>query len=434
MPATTRRQATSRQHSAPSASLLNAPPEVIFCILANLDPVDVAALSQTSRALHAYVAEGNVLLWRTLFLNLFDMPDPDQPPIGDYCQCVKDRCKARGIVRAPHRYKQAAERSFVLRTLESILMTTPRTLPLGTSKNAACLEALLGPKSATKDWLTVVPPWTHASCGRSDVVCQDKEARDLDRISSQLHLAGMSMREVAGLTYKFGQPYRQEVYRGSNYDETNLFGPYEKRTDGQLVIDWLLLNAIATVMALNVHGAWHQWGEESEQETLPYGFSKAVFWRSPREGKDWACITGRWNYIYAFIDYNDYFAYNFSPLSAHDQGNNLDGISEAVGGINSLELALAPEEEQEWDQYPNNPYPPLKFVGQSTGPTGSSFRGLVKMLNNGFRHWEFTIHYSGSDRWQTSGVEVGGRGVYGVWSDVLHEDLSPCGPVWYFRS
>lgn len=91
----------------------------------------------------------------------------------------------------------------------------------------------------------------------------------------------------------------------------------------------------------------------------------------------------------------------------------MEGISEAVGGINSLELALAPVEEQDWDSYPDDPFPPLKFVGQSTGPTGSTFRGLVKMLDNGYRHWEFTIHYSGSDRWQTSGVEVGGRGVYG---------------------
>lgn len=68
------------------------------------------------------------------------------------------------------------------------------------------------------------------------------------------------MREVSWHSYKSGQHYRQEVYRGTNYDETNLFGPYEKRTDGRIVIDWQLLNAIAVVMALNVHGAWHQVG------------------------------------------------------------------------------------------------------------------------------------------------------------------------------
>lgn len=62
---------------------------------------------------------------------------------------------------------------------------------------------------------------------------------------------------------------------------------------------------------------------------LPYGFGKAVFWKQPGPGKDWAAVTGNWSYIYAvskanlvlnlpticlylsipkFIDYNDFFA------------------------------------------------------------------------------------------------------------------------------
>lgn len=76
MPATTRSRAASSTHLTPAKSLLDAPPEVIFAILANLDPIDVAALSQTSRALHTYTGPQNALLWKTLFLNLFDMPDP----------------------------------------------------------------------------------------------------------------------------------------------------------------------------------------------------------------------------------------------------------------------------------------------------------------------------------------------------------------------
>jgi hypothetical protein len=55
--------------------LLDVPSEVLLAILANLDPIDVAALSQTSRALHAFTAPDNAVLWRTLFLNLFDAPD-----------------------------------------------------------------------------------------------------------------------------------------------------------------------------------------------------------------------------------------------------------------------------------------------------------------------------------------------------------------------
>lgn len=110
-----------------------------------------------------------------------------------------------------------------------------------------------------------------------------------------------------------------------------------------------------------------------------------------------------------FVDFDS----NFAPASPRGPGNNLEGVSEAVGGINSLELALLPDEQQEWDLHPGERYPPLKFEGQSTGPTGSTFRGQVKLLEGGYRHWEFTIRYSGSDRWVTAGVEVAGRGIYG---------------------
>lgn len=106
------------------------------------------------------------------------------------------------------------------------------------------------------------------------------------------------MRELGWFTYKTGQAFREEIYRGSNFDATNLYGPYQQnRMDGRLVVDWKILNAIAVVMAINVHGAWHQWGEETEQEVLPYGFNRAVFWKTPETSKDWACVTGRWNYI-----------------------------------------------------------------------------------------------------------------------------------------
>ena len=108
--------------------------------------------------------------------------------------------------------------------------------------------------------------------------------------------------------------------------------------------------------------------------------------------------------------------------------NSLSGISEAVGGVNSLTLKLLPEEDtpaRDRDEDPDTPHPTLYFSGTSTGPNGSLFRGSVRMLDDGQRWWTFVIRYGGSDRWQTEGVEVGGRGVYGMWSDVAHEELSP---------
>merc|ERR1712093_808324 len=245
--------------------------------------------------------------------------------------------------------------------------------------------------------------------------------------------------EISWFSYKSGQRHRETVYRGSSFDQDNIFGPFLKRDDGRLKIDWNLLNAIAQVMALNVRSAWHQWAEPDEMDILPYGFERAVFWKQPGPGRDWAGVEGRWNYIYAFIDYNDYFAFNFASTTLPNlRPMTLEGISEAVGGVNSLRLRLMEDDEEcsddeDDDEAENTLYPPLRFVGESTGPQGSTFRGTVKILEDGNRHWTFIIRYSGQDRWQTECIELGGGGIFGIWSDVLHEELSPCGPVWYFR-
>lgn len=297
---------------------------------------------------------------------------------------------------------------------------------------------------------------------------------------NQLAMAGITHQEISWFSYKSGQRHRETVYRGSSFDQDNIFGPFLKRDDGRLKIDWNLLNAIAQVMALNVRSAWHQWAEPDEMDILPYGFERAVFWKQPGPGRDWAGVEGRWNYIYAFIDYNDYFAFNFASTTLPNlRPMTLEGISEAVGGVNSLRLRLMEDDEEfvegrpirrrarqprnrahssghisdhddadriktgqddedssddeDDDEAENTLYPPLRFVGESTGPQGSTFRGTVKILEDGNRHWTFIIRYSGQDRWQTECIELGGRGIYGIWSDVLHEELSPCGPVWYFR-
>jgi len=92
--------------SSSPPSLLDTPPEVLFSILANLDPIDVAAISQTCKSLYLYTKSDNALLWKTLFIKMFDVPDANQMQIDDHCTCVKDRCRARGIIRTPHRQKQ----------------------------------------------------------------------------------------------------------------------------------------------------------------------------------------------------------------------------------------------------------------------------------------------------------------------------------------
>jgi len=66
------------------------------------------------------------------------------------------------------------------------------------------------------------------------------------------------MREVSWLSYKAGQVYREEVYRSSNFEEENFYGPLKKGTAGKMVVDWRMLDAVSITMSLNVRSAWHQ--------------------------------------------------------------------------------------------------------------------------------------------------------------------------------
>lgn len=94
---------------------------------------------------------------------------------------------------------------------------------------------------------------------------------------------------------------------------------------------------------------------------------------------------------------------NFAGVMPHPnpdrQRNDLEGISEAVGGVNTLRLRLVEdgqksEDDVEMDE--DNPYPPLHFTGESAGPNGSTFKGQVSLLEDGSRHWTFVIRYANS--------------------------------------
>lgn len=176
------------------------------------------------------------------------------------------------------------------------------------------------------------------------MAAHDAEYRETVGMACKLHLAGLSKEEILWTSYKSGQAYREQVYMGKNFDERNGWGPFLKTRsteeddpmqeededlegeDVKREIDWVLLHSVVNTMALNVKSAWHQvrhtplyrrqsadlagvqWAELEEMDVLPYGFSRAVMYKPPPSLRDWAGVEGDYSYIYAFIDYNDYFA------------------------------------------------------------------------------------------------------------------------------
>lgn len=338
--------------------LLDLTPEVLHHILTKLDPTDVATCAETCKTLYEYQdPASNPLLWKSLFHELFDPIEGDNVrraglPLSkahcakrgkrkiDYASLVKQRCRARGVVHSPHAAKkvrqaflseqrhyftcgetdwesasQTTNRAEVLRVLIDILDTGDGVDEIpGSSKNATFLTTLFRSKSDVADWLYVAPAPPHVLNSEGEIVPHPATSmiteaqRDLDAMSCKLHLAALSLTEIGWHGYGAGRGFREMVYRGTNFSEDNAFGPFriennETGKEPKLAVDWRLLDAISRTMSLSVRSAWHQWAAPEAMESLPYGFEKAVFWKQPGPGRDWANVAGKWSYLYAFTDY-----------------------------------------------------------------------------------------------------------------------------------
>lgn len=88
------------------------------------------------------------------------------------------------------------------------------------------------------------------------------EDPELANISYYIHAHGLSRYEIDTLSYASGRWYREIVYKCSNFDASNFYGPFLKREneDQPLEVDWKVIYSIVIVMALNVKSAWHQVG------------------------------------------------------------------------------------------------------------------------------------------------------------------------------
>lgn len=269
--------------------------DIVQGIMYCLDPVDVAALSQTCRALHAHVDPAtNATLYCRLFHNLFDdlntcrrggyewntekvftHPEQDilkgstrtcfdmQSEVPDYARLVKSRIRARGIVNSPHASIKAANRAAVTSVLLDILLTSSNlSNDARDSNNVTFLRRLLSSKANIADWLDprilLDPPGGQSSClplSKSAAKCCAQQA-------ARLRLAALNRAHIRKLKYSDGLAHRSEIYRIANFSDDNLWGPFmqTKTSNGKttLLPDYKMLDNISMVMSLNIESAWRQ--------------------------------------------------------------------------------------------------------------------------------------------------------------------------------
>ena len=146
------------------------------------------------------------------------------------------------------------------------------------SKNAQFLSSLLSNKSICAEWLdpaqfgqgdspiSTSPDFNFVLASRPPKETSKWRTR-MDftgaHQAAHLHVAGLDAAELRHQTYKDGAAHRGEIYRASNFNEANDWGPFLKRSDPNEALrpDWVMIDRIAYCMALNVKSAWHQVSE-----------------------------------------------------------------------------------------------------------------------------------------------------------------------------
>ncbi|GLB38685.1 putative F-box domain-containing protein [Lyophyllum shimeji] len=405
--------------------LASLPLEIIEEILLNLDPLDVAHLSECCNLLRSLVYDTkDQALWRGLYL---------QQPLDDPRKCVSQE----GVPNDEEiNWKEALQRFVRARTVLYNTAFLPRDL--------TALRVLL-------DLATHVPPlsspedvdnlsrnvaWVAATLGRVDdfhVLLDDEHPASEEEIQlrARVHtyygLRGSDLRRTARVRS------RAYVYDMRNYRADNHYGPLDSRGH----VNWVHVQALHHVVSMHLV-------DLKEHEMFDFAiFPMSIFFIQPvispgmdlDQEEDWAGVAGPWRVSFCFCDHRELLKYNESDV---DENGNLDtsvfespDFGEVFRSMNVMLRVIGTRPD------PDHPKRPIiDFAGAMLDNT-STMRGEVRMTPDNQVQWHFVSGDQDSAVWSSLGIQVGGVraqfGVLGSWTTVFHESDDPVGPFWLRR-
>jgi hypothetical protein len=357
------------------ASLLELSHELLHCIFTSLTPTELSVVSRTCKDLNSYIS-GNKLLHKDIYLQRYDQPASDI----NWEVKTHELIKLEKILESPDRQTKRDALEFAASRIDFLLDTsstdeTSRNLQLlqtlfadTTNIDALlCSSALFGRISddnqipAPTEELRQMSAKLHCMYGVPiDEIPGTEEAFSISRRSSQQqqqqqHQLALSSctrgtRPRPRLTHTFA---RSKVYDLRQYTDLTLWGPF--RADGSQRVDWEKLEAVMIVLGYNLKeftkrsdGRFPMIWDEPFVGATPQSFvsphrhslyPKAESHRGEIEDEllrirevasdlnalDPYGVTGTWMRVVCFLDFNDLYAFNFSPgLRAGDQRPAID--------------------------------------------------------------------------------------------------------------
>ncbi|KAF2861761.1 hypothetical protein K470DRAFT_214245 [Piedraia hortae CBS 480.64] len=398
-------------------SLLTLSNELLHLTFLSLNPEDLASLSRTNKFLHTFITT-NTLLHRDIYLTHYDPPPPPQ----NYITLLHEVTQLENILNNytdtfTERRRQLYL-TFVHRVVIFLLQTAKR-------ENSGNVKRLVG---------------YFCDGGNRDAFLCEGEASCQKRAKLSC-LVGGSVDVPIKITLC---PHldddihsaREHVYSIRNYSRGSFWGPF--RDDGSGRVDWVKTLAIVRLLGFNLsHSGERVKGEVSETWWEEFGGVTPIPWGGgmPTAGvgtpvADPYGVTGTWKRVVCFLDYTEFYAFNFNGqlgIDASQEGESSDAIL-------MIEMKL-------WvtriDPVENGRLPVVHFKGTSTllavewtAQRTSQIRGTVQETPEGEIRWTTLSIFNGEERWKSEGIQIGGlraaRGVVGSW---FHKDYDPFGPV-----
>ncbi|KAJ0310044.1 uncharacterized protein N0V96_005811 [Colletotrichum fioriniae] len=425
------------------------PAEILHHIFSGLEPRDLGRLPRTCRFLHSYV-KGNQKLCKDVYLNALSrdlLPFVSDvanrllqhaSPTGETQNDTGTHAVSRNAAAlANFFHEEDARVAFLCRSHIFDRARGDIARPTSSSRRR--------PQSSSS---------SASSPSASASQTEDPTADDIHQQSAKLHcLYGRPIFNFGRTRSSRVYPYAAcKVYDMRQYTTRTKWGPFRDDDSGR--VDWEKMEAIMIVLGSNIKSQRLTAKVFSNLWEKPFAGSwSGSYVPSPGRGirdldlEDPYGVAGTWLRVVCFIDYNDFFHYNF-PIGEEPPPIEVPRPPLDVGEATRIILMkmyvvdVQPPGEDDGKELPVVHFDGLsRSVDDSWDENAHSqlraIKGTVRMTKEGEVRWTTFSVFNGHARWRSEGIQIGGvgsaRGVMGHWFDTDYDPHGPCGPSAYFK-
>ncbi|KAI2635396.1 hypothetical protein GGS21DRAFT_515634 [Xylaria nigripes] len=445
--------------------LTDLPAEILHHILGYVDPEDLAWIPRINKHLYHAVTD-NTVVFKQAYLHFLDAP-----PQGriDWERSLKDVVRLKTICGRVNVDDKKHELDFVHRVVIELLKNAATdggarpnlTAKFPESRNADFLCGLFSVESNRMAFLcqSFIFERVRAITLMQPITYWDGPPKPEHQKSAQLHCL-FGVPQLFADPSPIGRQFNRmcpmacsRVYDLRQYSEKNQWGPF--MNDGSMRVDWEKVEAVMLVLGSNMTqlglsrmrmcetfcstpfaGTWPNSWKPQQPLTLPRE-------PDPLEYLDPYGVTGVWLRVVCFLDYSDFFAYNFEshtdiephvPLPPLFDGEALRLILMRIF-VTRIEKP-SPEDGQDL------PVVHFKGVARSLDQNfdenaDSDIKGTVRLTPDGDVRWTTYSIFGGVERWRSESVQIGGvksaKGVVGHWFDKDFDPHGPAGPSAFWK-